>query len=435
MKKLNIIYCILLMSSCAANPNNSLIEPTFEESSQYKEHTLDNSLLMRKSNELVSNNDLINNDEYISFANKLNLFSAKVSSLSFQEENLILSPLSIYFNLTMLSQITDNDSKNEILSALEMTSFEVDSFTKLLYSNLTKSYNTHGYETTDCIIDNSIWLDNNFNKKESCLKNLSENFYTSSYEINFSNNLNSNLLISEHIKKETKNLLNISFDFSSETRLTLLSSIYFHDIWDSCFNDLLTIENKEFINNDGNKISTVYLQSNYLPARIVMTNQYSSFYCETLYGYKLKFIVPNDGYSIKDIYTKEIINSVNSNYYQNENSHFTRCIFPEFKIENNSNISPILKDKLNVNSIFTKNADFSTLTNESIVCDKIVHNAVIDVNKKGIEAAAVTYEELISSSVIEGDITFEDFEINKNFIFLLTDKNDVILFSGTLLNL
>ena len=101
MKKFNLIYCILLMSSCASNPNNSLIEPTFEESSQYKEHTLDNSLLMRKSNELVSNNDLINSDEYISFANKLNLFSAKVSSLSFQEKNLILSPLSIYFNLTI----------------------------------------------------------------------------------------------------------------------------------------------------------------------------------------------------------------------------------------------------------------------------------------------------------------------------------------------
>jgi serine protease inhibitor len=55
---------------------------------------------------------------------------------------------------------------------------------------------------------------------------------------------------------------------------------------------------------------------------------------------------------------------------------------------------------------------------------------VLDVNKKGIEGAAVTIAIACASSIHVNKKVYHDFTLDKNFGYILTDSNDVVLFEG-----
>lgn len=64
--------------------------------------------------------------------------------------------------------------------------------------------------------------------------------------------------------------------------------------------------------------------------------------------------------------------------------------------------------------------------------DKIVHKAVLDVNKKGVEGAAVTIVEIAPGCAEEEEDpnVYHSFLLDKNFGFIVTNCNDVVLFEG-----
>ena len=55
---------------------------------------------------------------------------------------------------------------------------------------------------------------------------------------------------------------------------------------------------------------------------------------------------------------------------------------------------------------------------------------MLDVNKKGIEGAAVTIIMIEKASALMEKKVYHDFTLNKNFGYILTDPNDVVLFTG-----
>ena len=78
--------------------------------------------------------------EYQSFLDKLELFSAKLSTSIYNKsdknENLCISPVSIYMALAMTIGSASETAKQELLSAIGLTDTEVNNFTKYLYAYL-----------------------------------------------------------------------------------------------------------------------------------------------------------------------------------------------------------------------------------------------------------------------------------------------------------
>ena len=166
-------------------------------------------------------------------------------------------------------------------------------------------------------------------------------------------------------------------------------------------------------------------------------NKYTHFYTQTNNGYKLKFIVPNDDYTIKDINLEEAIKTINNitNYQDDNVTYYTNCYFPKFKTETDANLKEILKEKFSISSLFNGDCDFSPLTDDKVHVETIRQNCVIDVNEYGIEAAAVTIEDIVGESIGEGSVVYQTFSVDKSFAYVLTDPNDIILFSGVIYNL
>jgi len=77
---------------------------------------------------------------------------------------------------------------------------------------------------------------------------------------------------------------------------------------------------------------------------------------------------------------------------------------------------------------FSNNADFSGMDGtEELLIDNVIHQAFVEVDEKGTEAAAATAVMVISESVSD----YKEFRANQPFIFIIQDRETgMILFMG-----
>ena len=115
--------------------------------------------------------------------------------------------------------------------------------------------------------------------------------------------------------------------------------------------------------------------------------------------------------------------------------YHTRCIFPEYTAEGDVDLKGIFQEDFNVHTLFDSRCDFSNLTNEDVTCLDFKQISKLEVNKTGIEGAAVTYMAYGNAAAPEEfkDV-YEEFLVNKEFGFLLT-RDGTVLFSGVVTNI
>ena len=116
--------------------------------------------------------------------------------------------------------------------------------------------------------------------------------------------------------------------------------------------------------------------------------------------------------------------------------YHTESIFPEYSADCDIDVSQILKEDFNVRTLFTGSCDFSSLSKDPVFCSEIRHIAKLEVDKTGIEGAAVTVMAFEGASAPEREYTdiYETFVVDKEFGFVLT-YSDSILFSGIVTNI
>lgn len=394
---------------------------------------------------------------YVNFLNKLNNFQANLSEelyLEFGEkyENICVSPASIYMALALVTECANENTRTEVLNAMGMTYEEVKTYTKKLYALLNNEYKTKsplGQEKIEALelLTNSIWFEETIELKEEGLNSLAEHYNCSSYSAPFKQkNKVANKALSDYVSKNTKGLIDRDFELSVDTLIALVNTLYLKEIWNDEGDDLAFSNNKyAFTNYDGSTKDLNLLQGYYNLGNIIEEEKYTHFYTKTNHGFKIKFIVPNDGYTVDDIYTKETLAYVNSikDYKAVDDVAktitSTRVFFPEYKAEFNEDIKDVIKDKFNVRDLFDyKKCNFSNIIDrkeydDGIYCSSIIHQTCLEVNKKGIEGAAVTIVAMDNATAApeqEYQKVFLDFIVDKAFAYVLTDSNDVVLFSG-----
>lgn len=159
-------------------------------------------------------------------------------------------------------------------------------------------------------------------------------------------------------------------------------------------------------------------------------------------NFKIYFIKPTTK-NIDEIYTSQNLNYIlNTQEYGLFNhdlkeEYYTRCLFPEFDASFDEDIVPFLTKEYGISKIFrTDVANFNKVTDVNAYVSQIIHQTKLDVNKKGIEGAAVTIIANAGESAPSEEYTkiYSDFVIDQSFGFMLV-YDDTILFSGVVNNL
>lgn len=379
-------------------------------------------------------------DGFSELSNSAKTFSFTLSENALssynKSDNFVLSPINVFAALALAAECADGKTREQILSAMG-TDYDT-----LLnnYGTLIRTLN-RTFITGELNVYNSIWLDDKVPFKQNAIDSLSQKYYCYSYSADFKgDNKNANKAVRYFVKEQTHGLIDRDFELSTETAFALISSLYLKDNWLSDSDLKYTTEKYVFKGTEKNT-ETEFLTGRYIGGRAYDGEGYKMFYTSTCTGFKLKFIVPDDGIDVRDIFNAKTMSEANSIYDFNaidnktDTHYYTRCIFPEFDASYTNDLKPFLKS-MGITDLFEfSSCDLSNLIPESypynVACGKVAHSATLAVDKKGIEGAAVTViDGNVESALPPKHEVYEDFVVDKSFGFILTNASGIPLFTG-----
>lgn len=368
-------------------------------------------------------------------------FAARFTAASVNgtRENLAVSPVSVFLALGLAAECSAGTTKEEILTALKIDGNTLKKGYADFYRSIIAAYTDDEGKVASCVnVTNSVWLDSHVEVKPACISSLSDNYFCYSYAADFMrDNKGANRAVRDFVKEQTRGLIDRDFQLSSDTLFSLINTLYLKDLWGKYGDDLEVIDKAcDFLQGDGSVKKCNLLRGNYSEGRVYEGETFTHFYTSTSRGYKLKFIVPKDGHTLDEVFTKENLALIAdfSDYHARDEEkntvYMTRCLFPEFMAEYDRDVKPILYD-FGIKDLFSEQCDFSPMTDEVSFCKQVKHVAKLNVDRKGIEGAAVTVMQAPGDAgPQETTYVYSDFAVDRAFGFVLTDPFNTVLFSG-----
>ena len=352
-------------------------------------------------------------------------------------ENAAVSPVSVYLALGLAAQCAAGPTREELLTVLGTNFATLGADYSDFYRSVIAESKNDGKITSRVDVGNSIWVQEGFSVKQECIDTLSNDYLCYSYAADFvGKNKAANDAVRAFVKQQTHGLIDQDFELSEDTVFALINTLYLKEIWGLGDGLPLTEEQYDFTEGDGSTKKCNLLCAAYQKGRVFEAETFTHFYATTLHGYRLKFLLPKEGHTLAEVFTAENIALMNdlSDYhaFDDDVEYATRCLFPAFEAEYGEDVKDILK-KFGIYALFSRDeCDFSTLTDEDAYCDKVQHVVKLEVDREGIEGAAVTIVSAVDEAAPPGDdaSVFEDFVVDRAFGFVLTDRFNTVLFSG-----
>lgn len=373
-----------------------------------------------------------NDKTYVYYGEKLNTtYLSTFANETFKrlyggKDNIIYSPISLYYVLGMLLNGAEGETEEELCKLMTLGAegtMDKDDVNELVLS----IYNHNQYENNlgKMKLANSVWVNKNFDVKSEYIDTLSKYYNPGVYQTNFESSGKKN--ICKWINKNTDNLLDYKVDdvdADGQTMIMLINTTLFNNKWkyvftkNNSFTDLFYGDSNTNVNYKSHKIDTsLYENDDYIIVHDYFENKN-----------KIRYIMPKGNKTIKDLIDSNII-AQEFEY----TSKYIQLSVPNFKTKSGFLLNEMISD-LGAGNIFNTNkANFSKISKQKIYIEKIIQDAFIELNEEGVKAAAVTIATSTCSSAnpnVEQEVV-----LNKPFIYCIYDESDVPLFVGAIKNI
>ncbi|XP_017755137.1 PREDICTED: antichymotrypsin-2-like isoform X3 [Eufriesea mexicana] len=360
-----------------------------------------------------------------------NQFSSSLFQAVIEEKpgNLIISPLSAGIVLAMAAFGARGKTESQFRTVLHLPS--PDSLATCGYQALIDNLNN--VHENKLALANKAFIAENFNINSS-YKDLTQTYFRSvTQSINFAKSLEAVNIINRWVEQNTNNLIQDIIntgDIDDSTALVLINAVYFKGQWKNKFSPDHTKNMPFNVNkNTVKQVPTMYRQGTYKYGELANLN--AKFIVIPYKGDELSMVIilPNeiDGLAEveKKLQTTSLTDILNQGFERE-----IQLYLPKFKIESKIELNNILQ-KMGLIDAFSRNANFSGISDEELVVTKVVQKAFIEVNEEGSEATAVTEIEV----VLFLSPSLEEFRVNGPFFFAITSRNDnTILFEGRIID-
>lgn len=345
------------------------------------------------------------------------------------DENKVYSPLNVYMALSMLAEVSDGNSREQILNLLEVDNIKDlrEKSSALWRAN----YNDDG--TVTSILANSLWLNEDIEFEQDTLNVLAENYYASSYSGQMGSDA-FNTMLQEWINEQTGGLLKEQaegIELDSETVMALASTIYYKARWSGTFFEENT-EKNIFHSSDGDiECDFMYQEGK---KDLYWGEKFTSVYKELENSGNMWLVLPDEGVSLDALLAdKEVMDMVmDASAWENKKELIVNLYMPKFDISSDINLSEGLKN-LGVTDVFNSEvSDFSPIAKEvdGISLSKAEHAARVMVDEEGCEATAFTVMVLCGAALEIPPDEEIDFVLDRPFLFILTGADGTPLFAG-----
>merc|ERR1712218_669591 len=298
--------------------------------------------------------------------------------------NFVLSPHSIHSVFSQLLQGSGGRTKEELESLLGVRAS--DSLVEQ-YRILGQGLAGEGFKQA-----NLLAVANSFKPKIGFRTNLNSGFQSDIREFDFgSNSLGSVQEINQYVEDVTnqkiKDLL-ANDDVDGLTRMVLINAVYFKATWQFAFNADESFE--AGFNSPEGSVNVQYM-SREADVRMLVDKERKMQILELPYedpNRSMLIVLPNAGTSTDDLVQR--LGDLDLGSIRTDGRLAPTSIsIPKFKLKFKTYLKQQM-EQLGVQDLFARSADLSGISNEALSASEAVHQAFIEVNEEGTEAAAAT---------------------------------------------
>ncbi len=356
-------------------------------------------------------------------------FSLSLVSQSFEEKNILISPLSIVSALGMVANGAKGNTLAEMEQVLNSDIQGLNDYLKAYSENLPSS------EKYQVSLANSIW----FKDKETLSINedflqLNKDYYHADiYKADFDEETKDDINI--WVKEKTNGMIESLLDEAppEDAVMYLINALSFDGEWDRIY-DESHIYNDQFTLESGEKQDAAFMNSS---ESVYLENERVTGFMKPYKDNKYAFValLPKDNIAMSDVLDslngQDLLTLIN-----NKTEEVVRVQIPKFSVTYDSLLNDPLQ-ALGMGDAFSLNkADFTGLaksTDANIFINRVIHKTKIDVDEKGTKAGAVTGVEMSTTSILE---EIKEVTLDRPFFYMIVDtKESLPLFMGSLMSI
>ena len=343
-------------------------------------------------------------------------------------ENRVYSPVSVYLALCMLAELTDGNSRAQILDLLGYTDME----TLRRQANDIWNANYMYDGKTASVLGSSLWLNENIPFRQDTLDTLAETYYVSAYQGEMG---------SPKLNKALQKWMNVhtggqlseqtgQIELDAETVMALVSTVWYQAQWADEFSKGDTAADVfhaaggdmtcDFMHKDGMK-GDYYWGENFAAVSLNLKNAGSMW-----------FILPDEDVSVDDLLVDEETMAFLEAGGDWENERYMRInlALPKFDVTSRTDLISGLRD-LGVTDVFNWTvSDFSPMTElGEVYVSQARHDARVTIDEEGVTAVTYTILRFGAGAAAPPDEEV-DFIVDRPFLFAITGADGVPLFVG-----
>lgn len=341
--------------------------------------------------------------------------------------NRICSPLNVYMALGMLAELTDGESRRQILDTLGSES--IDALRAQAADLWNANYRRDG--AVSQVLASSLWLNEEVDFRQDTMDTLAEVYYASSYQGEMGSEA-LNQALRDWLSQQTGGLLEdqaAAMRLSPDTILALAATVFFQAKWSQEFSPQRTTEGIFHTLNGEESCSFMY-QSR--AKEYYWAHRFSAVGQGLENGGAMWFLLPDEGCSpeelLSDPQTMEFILS-NGGWAQQKYLIVNQSI-PKFDIVSQLDLRSGLQ-ALGITEVFDPAcADFTPTTPaaDGIYLSRAEHDARVMIDEEGCTAAAYTV--MAADGAAEPPEEEVDFVLDRPFLFAITTQDGLPLFVG-----
>ncbi len=348
-------------------------------------------------------------------------------------DNIVYSPLNVYMALSMLAELTDGESRGQILTLLGCDGIE--SLRRRANDVWNCNYRDDG--ALSSIIASSLWLNENVSFKKDTMNTLASEYYASSYRGQMGSEQFDRAL-HEWLNKQTGNLLSEQaeqIEFDAETVLAIAATVYLRAKWGFEF-DKENTSPQTFRGADGDLIVDFMHQRDdqgyYWGEKFAAVSQGFEE------GGEMWFILPDEGVSpeelLRDAEASSFIFSPDRARTENSKYLYVNKSIPKFDVSSDLDLVDGLQNLGVVDVFDDTKSDFSPMTDDDIPISvtSVDHAARVVIDEEGCTAAAFTVMLTAGAPMPPDDEV--DFVLDRPFLFCITGDSGLPLFVGIVNN-
>lgn len=346
-------------------------------------------------------------------------------------DNKVYSPLSLFMALSMSAEISDGNTRKQILDVLAQD--DIDSLRSHARSIWQANYIDD--KISKCILANSLWTNNKRTYNQSTVDFLAENYYASVYSGDPDTD-EYNKLLQDWLNEQTDGLLEdyvSNIEMSHGMVLTLASTVNYSANWMHVFSEELT--EKDTFHSPTGDIECDFMNAQ-ITASYCWGEKFASVSMPLEYNGEMRLILPDEGLTPEELINDDEVIGYMMNVGEYENSKKVRVNLsvPKFDVSSQMDLKDGLKELGITDAFNSDNSDFSPLTEETeIYIDKVEHDARVIIDENGCKASALTEMMLWGGGGMRPDEQV-DFTLDRPFIFEIMSETGLPLFVGIVNN-